>query len=70
MESTEAEEDSGVKPEGKEEAESSTGEVAETSSGVGGADQLVGYIACFTNMVELYQRKNKIVSGAVVLTIL
>ena len=58
MESTEAEEDSSIKPEREEEAESSAEEHAETLSGVGGADQLVGYIVHFANTVELYQRKN------------
>ena len=45
-----------MKPEGK--AESSAGEDIETSSRVGGADQSVGYIVHFANMVELYQKKN------------
>ena len=58
VESTEAEEDSNIKQEGEEEAESSAEEDAETSSGVGGPDQLVGYIVHFANMVNLYQRKN------------
>ena len=48
-----------MKQEGKEEAESSAGEDAETSSVVGGADQLFGYIVHFANVVKLYQRKNK-----------
>ena len=59
VESTEAEEDSNVKPEGEEEAESSAEEDAETSNGVRGADQLVGYIIHFANVVMLYQRKNQ-----------
>ena len=58
VESKEAEEDSGVKPEGEEEAGSSAGEGAETSSGVGGVDQSVGYIGHFANVVELNQKKN------------
>ena len=58
VESNEAEEDLGVKPEEEEEAEFSAGEDAEALSGVGGADQLVGYIVCFANVVKLYQRKN------------
>ena len=57
MESNKPEEDLGVKPEGEEEAESSAGEDVETSSGVGGADQSVGYIVHFANVVEMYQRK-------------
>ena len=57
VENNEAEEDSGVKPEGKGEADSSAGEDTETSSGVGGADQLLGYIVPFMNTVELYQKK-------------
>ena len=59
VESNKAEEDSGMKPEWEEEAECSAGEDAETSNGVGGMDQSVGYIVCFANMVELYQRKNQ-----------
>ena len=58
VESNEAKEDSGMKPEGEKEPESSAGEDAETSSGVGGADQSVGYIVHFASTVELYQRKN------------
>ena len=58
MESNEAEEDSGMKAEGEEEAESSAGEDTETSSRVGGLDQSVGYIVCFANMIELYYKKN------------
>ena len=53
MESTEGEEDSTVKQEGEGEAESLAEEDAETSSGVGGADQSVGYIIHFANMVKL-----------------
>ena len=53
-----AEEDLSVKPEGEEEAKSSDEEDLETSSGIGGADQLVSYIVCFANAVKLYQRKN------------
>ena len=64
VESNEAAEDSGMK---EEEAESSAGEDPETSSG--GTDQLVGYIVCFANAVELYQWKNQIVSDVVVMTI-
>ena len=58
MESTEAEEDSSVKPEKEEEAEYWTEEDTETSSGFGGGDQSVGYIIHFANAVELYHRKN------------
>ena len=47
-----------MKPDGEEEAESSAREDVETSSRVGGADQSVGYIVCFANAVELYQKKN------------
>ena len=43
-------------PEGVEEAKSSTGEDADTSSGAWGVDQSVGYIVHFANAVELYQR--------------
>ena len=58
MESNEAEEDSGMKPEGEEETESSAAEDAETLSGAGGADKSVWYIVCFANAVKLYQRRN------------
>ena len=47
-EAIEVEEESDMKPEGREEAE--------TSKGVGEANQ-VGYIVCFANAVELNQRK-------------
>ena len=43
----------------EEEAESSAGEDIETSSGIRGADQSVGYIVHFANAVELYQKKNQ-----------
>ena len=59
MEGNEAVEDSGMKPEGEEETKSSAGEYTETSSAVGGVDQLVGYIIHFANVVKLYQRKNR-----------
>ena len=59
VESNEAQEDSGAKPEGEEEAESSVGEDAETSSGAGGSDQSVGYNVHFANRVKLYQRRNQ-----------
>ena len=59
VESNKAEEDSGSKLEGEEETESSAGEDAESSSGGGRADQLVGYIVYFDNAVKLYQRKNQ-----------
>ena len=48
----------GTKAEEAEEAESSDEEDPETLSGVGGADQVVGYIVHFTNAVKLYQRNN------------
>ena len=59
MESNKTEEDSGTKPEGEEEAKSSAGEDAETSSGFGGVGESVGYMVCFANVVKLYQRKNQ-----------
>ena len=37
---------------------SSAGEDVETSGGVGGTDQSVGYIVHFANTVELYQKRN------------
>ena len=58
VESIGAEEDSSVKPEGEEEAESSDGEDPETLIGIGGADQPVGYIVRFANVVKLYQEIN------------
>ena len=58
VESTEAEEDSSIKPEREEEAESSEEENPETLSGIGGADQPISYIIHFANAVELYQKKN------------
>ena len=54
MERNKAAEDSGTKA---EEAESSAGDDPETSSGIGGLDQSVGYIVHFANVIELYQRK-------------
>ena len=58
VEFNEAEEDPGAKWEGEEENKYSAGEDTETLSGVGGADQSVGYIVHFANVVKLYQRKN------------
>ena len=40
-------------------AESSAREDVETSSGVEGTDQSVGYIVCFANADKLYQKKNQ-----------
>ena len=54
VESVGTEENSSVKPEGEEEAESSDGEDPETSSEIGGADQMASYIIHFANVVELY----------------
>ena len=59
VENNKAEEDSGVKPEGEEEAESTAGEDVETSNKGEEADQSVGYIVCCANAVELYQNKNQ-----------
>ena len=58
VESIGTEEDSHVKPDGEEEAESSDEEDPETSSAIGEADQLVRYIIHFANAVKLYQKKN------------
>ena len=58
MESNEAEENLQTKPEGKEEAELSAREDAETLGRAGGADQSVGHIVHFANTFVLYQRKN------------
>ena len=59
--------DSGAKPEGKEERESSAGKEVEASSGAGGTDQSVEFIIHFAKVVELYEKKNKTVLGAVAL---
>ena len=59
VESNRGAEDSGMKAEEEEEDESSEGESQETWSGVGGADQSVGYIVHFANVVKLYQRKTQ-----------
>ena len=58
VESIGTEGDSSVKPEVKEEAESLEEEDPETLSGIGGADQPVGYIIHFANTVKVYQKKN------------
>ena len=58
LESNKGVEDSGMMAEEEKEAESSPGEDPETSSWVGGADQLEGYIVHFANVVKLHQRKN------------
>ena len=58
VEDHETEEDSGPKPSGEKEAESSAEEDMRMSGKVGSADQLLGYIVWFTNAVELYQKKN------------
>ena len=64
-----AEEDSGVKPEGEEEAKSSAGEDVETSSRVGGADHFAAYIVCFAMWSSCTKRRIEIVSDVVALTI-
>ena len=51
-------EDFGLKAEEAEEVKTSDGEDPETLDGVRGADQMVRYIICFANVVELYQKKN------------
>ena len=58
VENNKAEEDSGAKAEGEEEADCSARDDVETSGGVGGADQSVWYIVQFANVVVLYQKKN------------
>ena len=55
VESNRVAEDSGMKA---EESESSDEEDPEALSGIGGPDQSVGYIICFVNVIQLYQRKN------------
>ena len=58
MESIGTEENLCVTPEGEEETESLDGEDPETWGGIGGADQVIGYIIHFAIAVELYQKKN------------
>ena len=58
VEDHETEEDSGQKPNGEKEAESSAEEDTGMSGEVDGTDQSLGYIVQFANAVELYQRKN------------
>ena len=58
VESIKAQVDLSIKPEGEEETECSHEEDPEILRGIGGADQLVGYIIHFTNVVKLYQSKN------------
>ena len=57
-ETNKAEEDSGVRLEGEEEAKPSAREESETSGGAGEADQWVRYIVCFANAIQLCQRKD------------
>ena len=54
------EEDSSVKLEGEEAAESSEAEDQETPNEIGRADQPISYIICFANAVKLYQKKTKL----------
>ena len=51
------EEDSGPKPDGEKEAESSAEEDAGTTGEIGNVDPLLGYITWFANVVEVYQKK-------------
>ena len=53
-----AEEDSGPKPNGEKETESSVEEDTGVTGKVGDADQSLGYIVQFANTVVLYQKKN------------
>ena len=52
------EEDSGPKPDGEKEVESSAEKDAGMTGEVGNVDPLLGYIVQFANAVELYQKKN------------
>ena len=54
----ETEEDSGPKPDGEKEAETSAEEDAGTLGKVGNADPSLGYIMWLANKVELSQKKN------------
>ena len=58
VEDCETEVDSDQKPNREKVAKSSAEEDVGMSGKVGGTDQLLGYIAQFTNSVELYQKKN------------
>ena len=58
MEDHEAEEDSGPKPNGEKEVKSSDEEDVGMTGEVGNVDLPLSYITCFTNVVELYQKKN------------
>ena len=58
-----------MKPKGEEEARSSAREDAETSGGVGGVDQSVGYIVQFFQHGQVVSEEKKIVSDVVVLAI-
>ena len=58
VEDCETKEDSGPKPDGEKEAESSAEEDAGTTGEVGNVDPSLGYITWFTNVVELYQERN------------
>ena len=56
VEDHETEEDSGLKPNGENEAESSAEEGAGLAGKVGGTDQSLVYIIWLTNTIELYQK--------------
>ena len=58
MEAHETEEDSGPKPNGEKETISSAEEDVGMTGQVGNVDPLLGYITWFTNVEELYQKKN------------
>ena len=58
VESNRLAEDSCMKAEEAEDAKSSDEQNPENLSGIAGADQSVGYIIHFANMVKLYQQKN------------
>ena len=58
VEHHETEEDSGPKPNGEKEAASSAEEDVGMTGKVGDADPSLGFIACFANAVDLYQKRN------------
>ena len=58
VEDCETEEDSGPKRDVEKEAESSAEEDVGTTGVVGNVDPSSGYIAWFTNVVELYHKRN------------
>ena len=63
VEDCKTEEDSGPKPDGEKEAESSAEKDAGMTGKVGDVDPSLGFIVQFENVVELYQKRNCICFG-------